>query len=260
MGEKIDTAQCVLIASNDDSLAYEVVFGDKANTIQIFNKEEIYLFSIERKDRTETRLSVKELYNVDGIQWFESGADNYHRLIDVNPDLKDKEKCEKLGVLYFTWRDIVEFAEVDRMSISYGKWGSGNWKKAEEGARGHILVSMEGIPYWADAVGQIPYAINAYKAFYSLTNNHTSAKNAVVNIGYIFSKGEKSELLDLRKYIQWNTNIDPKLYEENPNPPNDKDSYDNKMIVRAIGYVYLSRYSNNQGLTLDSNGWSVYGE
>lgn len=34
----------------------------------------------------------------------------------------------------------------------------------------------------------------------------------------------------------------------------DKDSYDNKMILRAIGYIYLSKYANNQSLALDSNG------
>ncbi|WP_230845635.1 hypothetical protein, partial [Helicobacter pullorum] len=68
----------------------EVEGGEKTDTIQIFNKEGIYLFSIERKNRTETRLSVEELYRIKGIQWFESGADNYHKLIDVNPDLQDK--------------------------------------------------------------------------------------------------------------------------------------------------------------------------
>ena len=71
----------------------EVEGGDDIpDTIQIFNKEGIYLFSIERKNRTETRLSVEELYRIRGIQWFESGADNYHKLIDVNPDLQDKQK------------------------------------------------------------------------------------------------------------------------------------------------------------------------
>ena len=246
----------------------EVEGGERTDTIQIFNKEGIYLFSIERKDRTETKLSTEELYGISGIQWFESGADNYHKLIDVNPDLQDKEKCEGLGVLYFTWGNIVEFAEAlyqpvknrfDLMDfVKYFSGNSGDWKAVDNGAKSYRLVSMEGIPYWADAVGQIPFAINTYKAFYSFANNHTSAKNAVVNIGYIFSKGEKNELLDLRKYIQWNTNIDPKLYEKNQNPPSDKDSYDNKMIVRAIRYVYLSKYANNQSLALDSQGNNIY--
>ena len=246
----------------------EVERGEKTDTIQIFNKEGIYLFSIEKKDRTETRLSVSELYKLQGFQWFESGAENYHKLLDVNPDLKDKEKCEGLGVLYFTWRDIVEFAEAlyqpvknrfDLMDfVKYFSGRSGDWKAVDNGAKSYRLVSMEGIPYWADAVGQIPFAINTYKAFYSFANNHTSAKNAVVNIGYIFSKGKSSELLDLRKYIQWNTNIDLKFYEENPNPPSDKDSYDNKMILRAIRYVYLSKYANNQSLALDSQGVNIY--
>ncbi|ELT5465426.1 hypothetical protein R9R78_001924 [Campylobacter coli] len=212
---------------------------------------------------------MEELYRIKGIQWFESGADNYHKLIDVNPDLQDKTKCKGLGVLYFTWGNIVEFAEalyqpsktIYDLITNFSKYfsgRSGDWKQSPKGARGYVLVSMEGIPYWADAVGQIPFAINAYRTFYEAIHNHTSAKNAVVNIGYIFSKGEKNELLDLRKYIQWNTNIDPKLYEKNQNPPSDKDSYDNKMIVRAIRYVYLSKYANNQSLALDSQGNNIY--
>lgn len=43
-------------------------FVVREEKIQIFNKEGIYLFSIERKDRTETRLSVSGLYKLQGIQ------------------------------------------------------------------------------------------------------------------------------------------------------------------------------------------------
>ncbi|RDU67465.1 hypothetical protein CQA53_00070 [Helicobacter didelphidarum] len=64
-------------------------------------------------------ISSQELYKIPNIQWFESSADKYHKLLWVNPDLKDKEQCEKLGVLYFTWKEIVEFVEIDRLSISY---------------------------------------------------------------------------------------------------------------------------------------------
>lgn len=38
----------------------------------------------------------------------------------------------------------------------------------------------------------------------------------------------------------------------------DKTSYDNKMILRAIRYSYLSKYSNNQTLSLDSQGLKIY--
>lgn len=304
MGEKIDTAQGVLIASNDDSLAYEVVFGDKeeqreeieggekTDTIQIFNKEGIYLFSIERKDRTETKLSTEELYGISGIQWFESGAENYHKLIDVNPDLKDKEKCEGLGVLYFTWREVVEFADSmapnidfsdknkDEKLINYatiyfgGK--KGDWKKAENGAKGYRLVSMEGIPYWADAVGQLPYAINIYRGFLQLTHNKAKAKNATINMGYAFHRG-REEGITIAYNKQWISREIGFLTEEIPAFLGVKDianiyfldnvydydediikefepnSYDNKMILRGINYG-INPYSD---LSLDSDGMNV---
>lgn len=226
------------LASNDDSLAYEVAFGDKANTIQIFNKGGIYLFSIERKDRTETKLSTKELYDIGGIQWFESGADNYHKLINVNPDLQDKEKCEGikdykgLGILYFTWRDIVEFAHENNgdlhwydilfmtsMSnkLNYARNMPYDWKQSPKGARGFILVSMEGIPYWADAVGQIPYAIDVYRAFYRQYGNVQKARNGTIKLGYLFADGTL-------------------MNADNSN------SYDNAMILRGINWAEKRYY------------------
>lgn len=189
------------------------------NEIKIFNSNGDYLFSIEKKDGKESKFNAKELYyNAGGIQWFESGAKNYHKLLDVNPDLKDKEKCKKLGVLYFTWRDIVEFAEVDRMSISYGKWGSGNWKKVE--AKGYILVSMEGIPYWADAVGQIPYAIDVYRAFYRQYGDTQKARNGTIKLSYRFADGTL-------------------------NNPDSSNSCDNAMILRGINWAEKRYYKPN---------------
>ena len=243
----------------------EVEGGEKTDTIQIFNKEGIYLFSIEKKDRTETRLSVSELYKLQGIQWFESGAENYHKLLDVNPDLKDKEKCEGLGVLYFTWRDIVEFAEVDRMSVSYGKWGSGNWKKVEEGAKGHILVSMQGIPYWADAVGQIPYAIGVYRnALHNISISLESAEQKVTDNKYYFYDG------DYIKGVLRKMGVLPIPQDELVN------NYDNKMVDRGLNFAQKKYMRNKKAypthyewtfvdlkpdpnlLALDSDGRVVY--
>lgn len=211
-------------------LVHRFVLGEEK--IQIFNKEGIYLFSIERKDRTETRLSTKELYDIGGIQWFESSAENYHKLVDVNPDLKDKEKCEKLGVLYFTWRDIVEFAHENNgdlhwydilfmtsMSnkLNYARNMPYDWKQSPKGARGFILISMEGIPYWADAVGQIPFAIDVYRAFYRQYGNVQKARNGTIKLGYLFANGT-------------------------PMNADNSNSYDNAMILRGINWAEKRYY------------------
>ena len=261
--EKIDISQGILIASNDDTLAYELAFGERNDTIQIFNKKGIYLFSIERKGITETRLTVRQLYN-KGIQWFESSAENYHKLLDVNPDLQDKTKCKGLGVLYFTWRDIVEFAEVDRFSSSFQSGGSGDWKQSPKGARGFILVSMEGIPYWADAVGQIPYAIGVYRNLLSYAGPK-DAKRGVIDNKYYFYDGDpiKGKMRQIGIL----------------SIPKDElaDNYDNKMVDRGLNFairkykikekrvypthnewIFIDLKPNPSLLALDSDGREVY--
>ena len=261
--EKIDISQGILIASNDDTLAYELAFGERNDTIQIFNKKGIYLFGIERKGITETRLTVRQLYN-KGIQWFESSAENYHKLLDVNPDLQDKTKCKGLGVLYFTWRDIVEFAEVDRFSSSFQSGGSGDWKQSPKGARGFILVSMEGIPYWADAVGQIPYAIGVYRNLLSYAGPK-DAKRGVIDNKYYFYDGDpiKGKMRQIGIL----------------SIPKDElaDNYDNKMVDRGLNFairkykikekrvypthndwIFIDLKPNPSLLALDSDGREVY--
>ena len=216
-------------------------FVVREEKIQIFNKEGIYLFSIERKDRTETRLSVSGLYKLQGIQWFESSAEKYHKLLDVNPDLKDKEKCQKLGVLYFTWRDIVEFAEVDRFSSSFRSGGSGDWKQLPKGARGFILVSMEGIPYWADAVGQIPYAIGVYRN--SLEAPFAEQKDA-------------EEAVIVNKYAFYDGNLPKGTLRKLGilSIPKDElaDNYDNKMVDRGLNFA-IQKYIKKKTKSLPTH-------
>lgn len=53
--------------------------------------------------------------------------------------------------------------------------------------KGYILVSIEGIPYWADAVGRIPYAIGVYRnALYDITISLESAEQKVTGNKYHF--------------------------------------------------------------------------
>ncbi|TQR51988.1 hypothetical protein DMC01_12620 [Campylobacter troglodytis] len=240
------------------------------NVTKINNQKGIHLFSLERKNIKESKLKAKELYEIKGIQWFETSADNYHKLLYVNEKLKDRQECQSLGVLYFTWKEVVEFAEMlyvpskhnYELVVNFSKYFNGkigDWKQAENGANKHILVSMEGIPYWADAVGQIPFAINCYKTFYEITKNHNYAKNATINIAYLFHNGSIDNVFDFLTSDYVNVcGLKPKIYDEILEPPTDKNSYDNKMILRAIGYTYLSKYSNRESLALDSTRKAIY--
>ena len=240
------------------------------NITKINNKEGIHLFSIERKDIKKCKLSTRELYAIKGIQWFEASADNYHKLLYVNEKLKDRKECQKLGVLYFTWKEVVEFAESMSPNINYtdnkkdekfinyailyARKNKGDWKEVDDGAKGYLLVSMEGIPYWADAVGQIPYAINIYKGFLHLKQNKVKAKNATINVGYAFSEGKIGQIWTFYNNFIDNLCFKDDIYDETLNPPTDKNSYDNKMILRGINYG-INPYID---LALDSKGIKLY--
>ena len=167
----------------------------------------------------------------------------------MNPDLQDKEKCKEtdnngLGVLYFDWKDIVEFALIDRYSFQYNPYGNGNWKAVENGAKGYILVSMEGIPYWADAVGQLPFAIDIYRKRLSETKNKDLSRKFVIQKGYEYGNGL------------------PFIGYDNSN------SYDNAMILRGVNWAEKNFDIDGSGvrnnnidtslLRFDSQGKIVY--
>ena len=106
---------------------------------------------------TEVKITAKDLYATK-IQWFEPEADNYLPLTLTDPHFPTSNK-----VKHFTWQKVADFAMVDRMMISYRSGGGGDWKAAEEGANGFLMVEVGGMPYWADGVGQIPFAVDSFK-------------------------------------------------------------------------------------------------
>lgn len=46
--------------------------------------------------------------------------------------------------------------------LSYRTGGSGDWKAESNPGNGYLMVEVEGVPYWADAIGQIPFTLNEY--------------------------------------------------------------------------------------------------
>ncbi|WP_063649016.1 hypothetical protein [Aliivibrio fischeri] len=123
-------------------------------------------------------LSASSLYERK-IQWFEPLADNYRKLLYVN-----NKDYVKAAYKLFTWNDIYEFSLIDRSSVAYRTRGSGDWKYVADGANGYILSLIDGVPYWSDAVGQIPFAIDTYR----LLRN----KNSVKFVGGVFAEGNFS--------------------------------------------------------------------
>ena len=153
------------------------------DTSDVTTKSGEFLFSLDDGKKEKSTLTVKQLYD-KGIQWFEPQADNYQKLIKLS-DTLTKSK----SLLHFTWDDIANFSEIDRWMSSYRQGGSGDWKKSKEGADGYLLVSVDGYPYWPDAIGQIPFAVNYYTDVRTKYNNNTTAILKTVEKGMEYGEG-----------------------------------------------------------------------
>ncbi len=148
------------LALNDNPHEVEV-----PNILIITRKNADVLFVLKggKKDSFKI-ITGQDLYDDFKYQWFEPLADNYRELLYVNDAdyVKDAYKI-------FSWDDIAAFSLVDRPSYSFYKSMDGDWKHNPEGGAGYLLVLISGIPYWTDAVGQIPFAVDTYRSKQSIT-------------------------------------------------------------------------------------------
>lgn len=152
--------------------------------------------------------TVKEIYKL-GIQWFEPKADNYLPLVTVVDNIQSFPE-----LLHFSWDNIIEFAEESRWMLNYASKRSGDWKASPKGANGYVLVSIGGIPYWADAIGQIPFTIDYFTDRLEATWDYN-----------------KSEKETIKKAIEYG---DGNIFGAKADSTN---SYDNAMVVRAINWA-----------------------
>ena len=191
------------------------------DTIRVVNRHNHFLFSLDDRSTKNTTITAWDLYN-KGIQWFEPEADNYYPLLSVSNDI---EKVD--GIAHYSWQEIESFSMIDRFMYSYRSGGSGDFKKDKP-----FLCTVDGIPYWTDAIGQIPFAINCYKK--RLMDGYTpqEAMKYTQRIGHLFAKGRLT------------------IFDSAPN------DYDNMMIKRACNWAKL-------GFTTGGTkkcGWYMYYE
>jgi hypothetical protein len=169
------------------------------------------LFRLDGSSRNLSgKITVRELYKIEGINWFEPDSDNYIPLLSIASDITSRAELK-----HFTWEQVVEFAEINRPMIAYhskvGKVFGTDWKTSERGADGYPLVTIDGIPYWADAIGQIPFAVDYYTDLLERTGNEALAEKKTIEIGKLCGGGTFGS-------------------EDRTN------SYDNAMIKRAIDW------------------------
>ncbi|WP_278577318.1 RHS repeat-associated core domain-containing protein, partial [Prevotella histicola] len=153
------------------------------DTLSVVNKTGGFLFSLDDGTFLKSEIKASDLYK-RGTQWFESTAKNYMPLLSVNANIRKSESFK-----HFTWQDIIDFAEIDRNMLSYSSRGSGDWKAKGKPADGYLLVEIEGIPYWADAIGQIPFALNDYRNYYKNSFDSEYAERNTIADGAQFANG-----------------------------------------------------------------------
>jgi hypothetical protein len=138
------------------------------NIIVVTRKTGEPLFALEpdKKDSNQFEiLTAQQLYDIKKIQWFEPLADNYRELIWLNEKTLEPNSDVYVAYKHFTWNQIIEFSLVDRLSVSFASGFRGDWKKSSKGADGYLLVTVGEKPYWADAIGQIPYSVDTMRDY-----------------------------------------------------------------------------------------------
>ena len=188
------------------------------DTLSVVNKTGGFLFSLDDGTFLKSEIKASDLYK-RGTQWFESTAENYMPLLSVNANIRKSESFK-----HFTWQDIIDFAEIDRSMLSYRSHGSGDWKAEGKPANGYLLVEIEDIPYWADAIGQIPFALNDYRNYYKNSFDSEFAARSTIADGAQFANGSL-----------WNV-IFPSYDYSN--------TYDNAMIKRAVDWTKHRYYKS----------------
>ena len=202
------------------------------DTLSVVNKTGGFLFSLDDGIFLKSEIKASDLYK-RGTQWFESTAENYMPLLSVNANIRKSESFK-----HFTWQDIIDFAEIDRNMLSYRSHGSGDWKAEGKSANGYLLVEIEDIPYWADAIGQIPFALNDYRNYYKNSFDSEYAERNTIADGAQFANSSLWNLI-FPSYDYSNT-------------------YDNTMIKRAIAWAkhrYYKSVEHTYFLGIDFPNW-----
>lgn len=109
---------------------------------------------------------------------------------------------------------------------SYRSGGSGDWKANGKPGDGYLLVTVDGEPYWTDAVGQIPFAVDKFTNELKSTGDAIKARERTIKAGQTFGDGNL-------------------IGGESDN----SNSYDNAMIKRAINWAE-KRYD-----VIEGSGW-----
>lgn len=139
-------------------------------------------------DKAFRVLTAETLYE-ERIQWFESLADNYREMLWINPECSAPTSTCGAAFKHFYWGDIINFSIVERMSLSFASRLPGDWKRSPVGGDSYLMVMVGGDIYWADAIGQIPFAVNTYRKYFQEVKDKDLAIIRTVKTGIEYGDG-----------------------------------------------------------------------
>jgi len=205
------------------------------DTIHVTTGKGAYMFSLDNGQCEIQTMTASDVYKL-GTQWFEPLADNYMPISAISSEITCMSEIK-----HFTWDQVAAFAETNRAPISFAGGLSGDWKSSSAGAGGFLMVEVEGMPYWSDAVGQIPFAVNTFK--HDLLNqgnwnkSETDVGRGVLGTGKTFQHGFWSGVTTTMGLTSGD----------------NSNTYDNFMIGRGVQYasdkysLQVREYLNSQG-------------
>lgn len=141
------------------------------------------------KDKPFRILTAEKLY-AEKIQWFEPLAHFYRELIWVSPGSEQSATEAYRAYKHVTWKEVVDFAIVDRLSLSFYSGFPGDWKGRAKGGDDYLLVFLGGKPYWTDGIGQIPYAVNTFRTYWRESKQIDLAIRKTVETGIKWGDGK----------------------------------------------------------------------
>lgn len=169
------------------------------------------LFAVRPKQgETPFRIINAEKLYAEKIQWFEPLADHYRELIWQHPESSTPGSEAYTAYKHFTWQQIIDFSVVDRWSISFSKGLPGDWKANSDGGAGFLMVMVDKLPFWTDAVGQIPFAVDTFRKSLEELRVSPEAIRKTVRTGMEYGDGNP--------------------FAPNSDPTNE---YDNYMVLRG---------------------------
>ena len=176
-----------------------ILFADfLGDTVNVTTNDGDFLFNLDDGSKEVTTSTAKDLYD-QGTQWFEPNADNYMPLISMAENLSESSSLK-----HFSWEAIAKFAEAKFANIQFVQGGEADWKRHKNGADKYFLVTVDGKPYWADAVGNMIFGVWAFK--------ETGSVNKTTLLGFIYDDGSAFNAFDNGKNISEKINNHYDIY------------------------------------------------